>query len=157
MSTQSTTEVTVRREVLVPLPPDRAFALFSTRMGEFWPKTHSIGSAPQADVMIEPRDGGRWYERGTDGSECEWGRVARWAPPGELVLLWQINAGWAYQADFETEVEVSFTGQAEGTLVAMRHRHLERYGDRVAAMRESFESPGGWGAILDAFAALSRE
>lgn len=155
MSTESATEVTVRREVVVPLSPDRAFELFTTRMGEFWPKTHSINSAPQADVLVEPRAGGRWYERGTDGTEREWGRVGRWAPPGELVLLWQINADWNYQADFETEVEVSFTERAEGTLVQLRHRHLERYGDRVSAMRDSLGSPGGWSGILDQFVALA--
>jgi hypothetical protein len=65
--------------VSVPLAQARAFELFTTRMTEFWPKEHSIGESELAEVVLEPRSGGRWFERGVDGSECQWGRVA--APP----------------------------------------------------------------------------
>lgn len=154
MSTSQDTAV--RRSVTVPLPPDRAFALFTSRIGEFWPTSHSIGTAQQADVVVEPRAGGRWFERGTDGSECDWGRVAEWDPPGRLVLLWQITADWRHDPDFTTEVELTFTatGPASSRLDLV-HRNLDRYGHRTQAMRDAFESPGGWDGILGAWAAMA--
>jgi hypothetical protein len=35
---------------------------------------YKIGKANAVDAIIEPRVGGRWYERGEDGSTCDWGR-----------------------------------------------------------------------------------
>jgi hypothetical protein len=37
MSAESTTEVVVHRTVTVPIGPERAFELFTTRMTDFWP------------------------------------------------------------------------------------------------------------------------
>jgi hypothetical protein len=68
---------------------------------DFWPKEYSIGSAEIAEVVIEPRSGGRWFERGIDGSECLGGRAASWDPPREVVLLWQIGADWQYDPTSE--------------------------------------------------------
>lgn len=65
-------------------------------MIDFWPPEHSIGSSAIAQVVVEPRTGGRWFERGMDGNECDWGRVDRWEPRGELVLLWQIGVNWTF-------------------------------------------------------------
>ncbi|MHA6784306.1 SRPBCC family protein [Pseudonocardia saturnea] len=146
----------MHRSITVALSRERAFALFTGRMGAFWPAEHSIGSAPIADVVVEPGVGGRWFERGTDGAECDWGRVAVWEPPGRVVLLWQIGADWTMHPDFETDVEVAFTDDGPGrTRVDLTHRHLERYGDQAEAMRQVFDSPGGWTGTLTRFAELA--
>ncbi|MCI2418765.1 SRPBCC family protein [Saccharopolyspora sp. K220] len=156
MSTESTAEIDVRRSVTVPLSPEPTFELFTARMTEFWPAEHSIGAADLAEVVVEPRVGGRWFERGVDGSECDWGRVAVWEPPRGVVLLWQISAQWQFDPDLETEVEVTFTEVSPGrTRLDLRHRHLERYGDQAEAFRAIFDSPGGWEDTLARFAALA--
>lgn len=153
MNTESTTETVVHRTVSVPLGPDRAFDLFTARMTEFWPPDHTINSSAIAEVVLEPRVGGRWFERGVDGSECTWGRVAAWEPPGRVVLVWQISADWAFDPDLETEVEITFAEEAPGrTRVDLRHHHLERYGDQAEAMRSAVDSPGGWAGTLARFA-----
>lgn len=94
----------VRKSVTVNAAPERAFKVFNERMGAWWPHQNSIGSAPIADVVIEPRIGGRWFERGEDGSESEWGKVLAWNPPSGLVLAWQINGEWAFDEALVTEV-----------------------------------------------------
>lgn len=155
--TTSEQEIVVHRSVTVPLPKERAFTLFTGRMGAFWPSGYSIGTAATADVLVEPRAGGRWYERGIDGSECDWGRVAEWTPPDRVVLLWQITGEWRYDPEFSTEVEVSFTDAGPGTSrVDLRHRHLERYGDAAESIRSTFDAPSGWAGILARFAELAQ-
>jgi uncharacterized protein YndB with AHSA1/START domain len=154
--TASDQEIAVHRSITVPLPRERAFALFTTRMGAFWPTHHSIGSAAMADVLVEPRAGGRWYERGVDDSECDWGRVAAWEPPFRVVLVWQIGPDWKPDPDLETDVEVTFTEEEPGrTRVDLTHRHLERYGEHAEAMRAVFDSAGGWAGTIQAFAELA--
>jgi uncharacterized protein YndB with AHSA1/START domain len=156
MSTESTAAVGVVRSVSVPLSQARTFELFTTRMTDFWPKEHSIGSSEIAEVLVEPHTGGRWFERGVDGSECPWGRVAAWDPPRKVVLLWQIGANWNFNPDFETEVEVTFTEEAGGrTHVKLAHRNLQRYGDATEQMRAIFDDPKGWAGTLAAFAELT--
>jgi len=142
-------EVTVARTVTVALPPQQAFELFTRRMTDFWPATHSIGSSPMAAVVVEPRAGGRWFERGTDGSECPWGQVTVWNPPRRLVLLWQIGLDWQYDPALQTDVEVRFTAEAAGgTRVDLRHGHLERFRAGTEQARAVFDSPDGWTGIL---------
>ena len=103
--------------------------------------------------MLEAGEGGRWYERDTDGSECDWGKVLVWEPPSRLVLTWQLTGEWAYDADFATEVEVTFVPEGPNrTRVEVEHRGLDAYGDQAAEMRQQFDSPGGWPGLLEAFA-----
>jgi hypothetical protein len=156
MSAESAAAVEVVRSVTVPLSQARTFELFTGRMTDFWPPEHSIGTSAIAEVVVEPRVGGRWFERGVDGSECAWGRVASWEPPRKVVLLWQIGADWQFDPDFETEVDVTFTEDGSGrTRLDLRHRNLQRYGDQVEQMRAIFDSPGGWTGTLTRFVELA--
>lgn len=143
----------IRRSVLVQASQTAAFVAFTSRMGQWWNPAFSISAtrSPIKDVIIEPRDGGRWYERGEDGSECQWGRVLTWDPPRRLVLSWQITAQWQFGAEFLTEVEVRFTPEGAGTRIELEHRLLDRYADAEADMRGKLGSPAGWGGLLERF------
>src|SRR4051812_10094850 len=140
----------IRKTLEVNAAIDRAFKVFASRMGQWWHKEHSIAKGTtQADVMIEPRAGGRWYEKGADGSEHQWGRVAVFDPPQRLVLIWQLTREFAFDPAFETIVEVNFEEQADDTIVRFEHRDLERMGADAVEMLESMD--GGWGLLLDLY------
>jgi uncharacterized protein YndB with AHSA1/START domain len=151
--TQRIAPAPIRKILRVRAPREKAFRVFAASMGRWWLKSHSLLKAPQQDVLIEPRAGGRWYERGVDGSEQDWGRVLAWEPPRRIVLAWQLDADWAYDAGFETTVEVTFAAEGDETIVAFEHRDLERYGDRAGELRGGYESgmEGGWAALLAGF------
>jgi uncharacterized protein YndB with AHSA1/START domain len=138
----------------VRAPIQRAFRVFTESVSTWWPAQYHIGQAELAEVVLEPRAGGRWYERGVDGSECDWGRVLVWEPPHRLVVTWQINGQFQYDPDPEhaSEIEVRFTEDAPGqTRVELEHRFLERLvgGQQVS---EVIGSGGGWTAMLELFA-----
>lgn len=144
----------VRKTILVKAGAARAFNAFTQDIGRWWPRSHSIGGSPQTDVIVEGRPGGRWYERGSDGSETEWGKVLVWEPPSRVVLAWQINADWKYDPTLVTEVEITFTTLAEGgTRVDLEHRNLERFGDQAGRVRDAVGSDRGWMGVLRSYEA----
>jgi uncharacterized protein YndB with AHSA1/START domain len=153
LRTKARDENSVRKVVSVEASPDIAWRVFTAKMGTWWPlATHKIGKAKAVDVVVEPRVGGRWYERGEDGSTCDWGRVLAWDPPSLLVLSWDISADWQYDPTLHTEVELRFIPEGKNrTRVELEHRHLERYAARRDEMRDTFT--GGWNTLLEAFAA----
>jgi uncharacterized protein YndB with AHSA1/START domain len=145
---------TLHGSATVAMSLESAFAFVTDSFGRWWPADYHIGQAEMADAVLEPREGGRWYERGTDGSECDWGRVLAWEPPYRLVVTWQINGQWQYDDDPEhaSEIEVRFTPSGpEQTTVELEHRHLDRL---VAgqAIHDTIGQGGGWTAILETFA-----
>ena len=141
----------VLHSVEVKASPARAFELFTSHMGKWWPKGKTLAPGAHADIVIEPRPGGRGYERDADGNEMPWGRVLAWEPPGRVLLGWQLNAQWRYDADFLTEVELSFAALAGGgTRVTLEHRNLERYG--TAAESHAGQLRGGWPTFVGHFA-----
>jgi uncharacterized protein YndB with AHSA1/START domain len=150
--TQTTEAVT--HSVLVPLEPGAAFELFTDRFGDWWPKeSHHIGEADAADVFLEPREGGRWYERAEDGSECDWGRVLEIDRPNRILLAWQLTPEWKYDPDpaSATEVEVTFEAEQDQTRVTLEHRGFEVHGGAGAAMRESVGGDGGWRSLMELY------
>jgi uncharacterized protein YndB with AHSA1/START domain len=156
MSSRTIEFAPVLKTLDVNAPTDRAFKIFIAF--RWWPKSHSIlaSKSPQVAVAVEPRVGGRWYERGQDGSECDWGRVLAWDPPKRVLLTWQLNANFQFDTKIATEVEVTFTEIAGNkTRVVMEHRLFEKYGEEGAKIRAAVDSPDGWGALLKMFAAMA--
>jgi uncharacterized protein YndB with AHSA1/START domain len=144
----------IRRQIVVRASRERAFEVFTSRMTTWWPSHHHIGSAPIEEIVVEPREGGRWYTRHEDGTETSTGYVAGWDPPERLVLTWQITADWRYDPSLVTIVEVRFVEESPGrTRVELEHRDLDRYGPEADRMRMTFEDPGAWTGTLEAFAA----
>ena len=142
--------MTIRKQLTVEAPAERAFRVFTANMGTWWPKEHHIGQAALKDCVIEPQVNGRWYEVDEDGGTCEWGKVATWDPPRRLVLIWQLGPDFKYDPALVTEVEVTFTTLGpKRTRVDFEHRHIERFGDAAERLRGMMDS--GWGQILASY------
>jgi uncharacterized protein YndB with AHSA1/START domain len=154
-SSLAITPAPVRKSIRVKASPERAFEVFTAGMGRWWPASHHIGASPLKDAVIEPREGGRWYERGEDGTECDWGRVLAWEPPSRVLLAWQLDGQWRFDPNLVTELEVRFIPDGEATRVELEHRNIERFGDQAESTRAALDSPGGWSGILEGFAAAA--
>jgi len=144
----------IEHETEVPMTAEKAFDLFTARMTDWWPADHHIGSAPIQEIVIEPRPGGRWYTRHTDGTETSTGYVVAWEPPTRLVITWQIGADWTYHEDMVTTLELRFTELDGGrTRVRLEHRDLDAFGEDAERMRTMFDSDDAWPKTLTAYAA----
>jgi uncharacterized protein YndB with AHSA1/START domain len=133
----------------VKVAPVRAFELFTARMSDWWPRGKTLGK-PHAAIVLEPRPGGRWFERDADGHEITWGRVVAWEPPARLLLDWQLGTDWTFDPALHTAVEVRFSpADGGGTLVTLEHRDLERFGRDAAAHVAKLN--GGWPSRLADF------
>jgi uncharacterized protein YndB with AHSA1/START domain len=147
-------DVPLRKSIVVAVSAERAFRVFTEEMSTWWPlASKHIGKADPKMVVMEPFVGGRWFEQGVDGSECDWGHVRIWDPPRRLVHSWEISSSWRHDPSIQTEVEVRFTAEGGSTRVDLEHRMLHYYGEKAAQLRGLFDSKEGWTAVLEAFAA----
>lgn len=72
-------ETVVRHTITVDAPQEKAFAVFTDGHDRWWPRSHKIG--PQRSSRpLGGREGGRWFERDIDGSECDWARCSSGSP-----------------------------------------------------------------------------
>lgn len=62
---------TVRHEVVVSLPQDKAFWTFID-MDRIKPREHNMLAVPIEQTVLEQHVGGDLYDRGVDGSICRW-------------------------------------------------------------------------------------
>lgn len=136
----------VRRSVVVPCEPAKAFALFTDEIDRWWPTaTHSVGDDDCIGVGVEPRVGGRIVEQLRSGQEATWGTVTVWDPPREVAMTWHPG----HPADRATDVRVTFSDHAGGTLVELVHSGWERLADG-ARLRANYDS--GWMIVLTPYA-----
>ena len=159
MSTQAQ-DTSVRTQVVVEAPIERAFSVFTQDFGRFKPREHNLLGVDIAETVFEPREGGHLYDRGVDGSECRWARVLAYEPPDRVVISWDINPQWQIETDLEktSEVEVRFISEApERTRVELEHRNLDRHGEGWEGVRDAVGSEGGWPLYLGRFTELLKD
>ena len=156
--TDQATIAAARRSVTVPLTPERAYDLFVDEFDSWWPKgSHTVAGATA--VVLEAREGGRWGELDAQGEFSPWGSVLAAQRPNRILLAWQLDPNFEFVPDAARQTEVEVTFAAEGgssTLVTLEHRGFAVWGERGAAMRDSVSSEGGWTALLNAYAELTR-
>ena len=148
-------ETTVRQEILVEAPAARAFRVFTEQMDKIKPREHNMLGVDIAETVFEPRAGGRLFDRGVDGSECQWARVFAYEPPDRVVISWDISPRWQVETDLDktSEVEVRFIAEGPArTRVELEHRHLDRHLDGWQSMREGVDGGDGWPLYLRRYA-----
>ena len=102
-----------------------------------------VSVAEVLDVFLEPRVGGRIFERTPDGAEHEWGEVTAWERPRRLAYLWHLRRD---RAD-ATGVSITFEARDDTTTrVVIEHTGWERLGADAQRWRDA--NQGGWGTLL---------
>ncbi len=135
----------ISKSVLLPLPPAQAFELFTARIGQWWPEDRRHLNDPNSELFL--LEIGRFYERASDGTELELGRVRLWESPHRVVLDFFVGT----DAGHPTEVDIRFEAAAEGTRVSVSHRSSESSAELWDKRAPIFGR--SWDAVLSALRA----
>jgi Activator of Hsp90 ATPase homolog 1-like protein len=131
---------------------EHAFEIWTTRLSTWWPKGHSASGDPHTVAMLEPRLGGRIFERTSDGTEIDWGVITIWNPPSQLGYEWHITR----DRSEATDVLLNFVDLGDDrTRLDIVQSGWERLGAQGAAFRNA--NTGGWNALIPSFVAAAIE
>jgi hypothetical protein len=132
----------IRKQIVLPCDPARAFALFTERASDWWPPSHRHTGDEHSAVLIDPA--GRFWERARDGREVDLGRVRAWEAPARLLLDFFPGTDAAHP----TRVAITFSAVDAGTLVVVEHRPTAASEDLWDARAPAYER--SWDAVLQA-------
>ena len=139
------TEV-LRLSFEVACPVDHAFTVWTTGIGRWWPRDHTVTGRPDLAVVLQGGVGGRIYERTPEGVEHDWGEVTVWQPPSRLAYRWHLGR----DSSAATDVEIRFLARGDRTTcVEIEHSGWERLGDAADTWRD--RNALGWQSLLPHF------
>jgi uncharacterized protein YndB with AHSA1/START domain len=130
---------------------EHAFEVWTTRITTWWPADHSISGQPEA-IVLEPRVGGRLYERSVDGTEHDWGEVTHWEPPRRLAYRWHL--GRDPQSATTVDIRFEDLGPTRARVV-IKHQGWERLGADAEHWRD--RNRVGWETLLPHYRATIEE
>ena len=120
-----------------------AFDVWANRIDLWWPADHTATGEDGLTVTLEPRVGGRIFQRDRAGVEIDWGEVTEFAPPELLAYRWHLRRD---RAD-ATDVRIRFVPVAARlTRVDIEHHGWERLGAGGQDWRDA--NFGGWSSML---------
>jgi uncharacterized protein YndB with AHSA1/START domain len=147
----------IHAQIVVEAPIERAFRVFTEDFDRIKPREHNMLGVEIAETVFEPRQGGRVFDRGEDGSEFQWARVLAFEPPDRVVISWDLNPQFQIESDpaKTSEVEMRFIAEGpERTRVELEHRQLDRHGEGWPSIRDAVDGEGGWPLYLQRYAGL---
>jgi len=133
----------VVKAISVRATPARAFELFAGDLARWWPLAQFHTGPDPVDCAIEPRVGGRVFERAADGRETAWGTVLAYDPPHQLAFTWIVGL----PTEQEQRIEIRFTPEEHGTRVELTHSGWEKLGEAAASLRERYDQ--GWATLVE--------
>ena len=134
----------VQREVVVDLEPDRAFQVFTDKIGEWWPLGDFGVFGAGASVVV--REG--MIVESLGDKTAVWGTVTEWEPPSRLAFTWHPGK----DPGTASAVSVSFEPVGGGTRVLLEHTGWEVFSDPAGA-RDEYDH--GWPAVLARYSELA--
>lgn len=144
----------VRKTVTVGASEQDAFRVYTQLPLEWLPPAHTFLPEPQ-EIAMEPRPGGRFLERGADGSEISRGTILEWVPPRRLVLTWRVGLNWRpiFDDEHASRITVDFLPAGTGrTEVVLTYSELDRAGEMAAQLRAAVDAADP-GETLERYAA----
>jgi uncharacterized protein YndB with AHSA1/START domain len=129
--------MTIRKSIWVACGQERSFKAFCEEMSEWWPGGFGgKDSIPRLELKV----GGRFYERKTDGTEFDIGRVVEYQPPMQVAFTWRAPS-W----EATTRVDVRFSAERGGTRIELEHSGWEQDA-KTRDGRKNYDS--GWDTVL---------
>jgi uncharacterized protein YndB with AHSA1/START domain len=133
----------VVKTVTVRVAPTRAFELFAGDLARWWPLAQFHTGPDPVACAIEPRTGGRVFERAADGRETAWGTVVAYEPPHHLTFTWIVGLA----AEHEQLIELRFAPDGQGTRIELTHSGWEKLGEAAMSLRERYDH--GWATLIE--------
>lgn len=137
------------QSIEVPCGQEKAFAVFVTEMGSWWPldkRSMSLmhGGKPAKSLRIDPKQGGRIVETAHDDTEHHWGTIKSYDPHDSISMDFHMGL----PAENASLVDVRFTAlENERTRVELTQSNWEAFGDMAEMMRGGYGS--GWVIIFE--------
>ena len=109
--------------VLVRVPPEVAFRVFTTEIDQWWRRgpAYRVAGRRPGTLAFEPKLGGRLFEQyeGPAGTRVhEAGTIVVWEPGARLAFDWR---GSNFAPGEVTRVDITFTATDSGTRVVLEH------------------------------------
>jgi uncharacterized protein YndB with AHSA1/START domain len=132
----------INKSVHLPLSLEQAFELFTHEISLWWPADRRHLNDPDSELFLQ--ESGRFYERASNGTELDLGRVRVWERPHRIVLDFFMGT----DATHPTAVEIRFVAEDGGTRVSVTHQpqagSADMWDKRAAIFGRS------WDAVLSA-------
>lgn len=123
-----------------------AFDVWTNRIDLWWPADHTATGEDGLTITLEPRLGGRIFQRDPAGREIDWGEVTEFEPPSVLGYRWHLRRD---RGD-ATDVRIRFVPvETDRTRVDIEHAGWERLGADAAVWRQ--RNRQGWDTLLPHF------
>ena len=140
-----TQAATVRKEIVVDAPIERAFTVFTDRFGDFKPPEHNLLGAPIAETVFEPGSAAASWTgpptAASAGGRGSWPSTRRtgWCSAGTSAPGGRIETDPAQTS----EVEVRFYAETpDRTRVELEHRHIDRHGPGWESVTDGVDGAG---------------